>query len=165
MVDLIAQILALQNNNKISWENWLSSFIFSHIQTNCFMNDHVCYFNINFVGHNLAIILIWNLLSIGLYKINTNVIHLFVLFEHWCCVHCLNTNVMCLFVLFEYICCMFIHVDYTWKSCTQVPCLNNARHLCLNNTNLWNNWHRWQCHGVHSFEYSSMTCNELVLSS
>jgi hypothetical protein len=22
--------------------------------------------------------------------------------------------------------------------------------------------HRWQCHGVHSFEYSSMICNKIV---
>jgi hypothetical protein len=25
--------------------------------------------------------------------------------------------------------------------------------------------HEWQYHGVHSFEYSSMTCKELVLNS
>jgi hypothetical protein len=34
---------------------------------------------------------------------------------------------------------MFICVVYTQKSCTQLLCLNNAQHLCLNNMNLWNN--------------------------
>jgi len=41
-----------------------------------------------------------------------DVIHLLVLFEHQCHVHCLNMNVMCLFVLFKHKCCMFIHVVY-----------------------------------------------------
>jgi hypothetical protein len=35
-----------------------------------------------FMGHNLVIIVMQNLLSIGLYGIDTNVIHLLVLFEH-----------------------------------------------------------------------------------
>jgi hypothetical protein len=41
--------------------------------------------------------------------------------------------------LFRHGCCMSIHVVYTWKSFTQFSCLNNAWHLCSNNTNLWNN--------------------------
>jgi hypothetical protein len=41
--------------------------------------------------------------------------------------------------LFRHGCCMFIQVIYTRKSSTQISCLNNAWHLCLNNTNLWNN--------------------------
>jgi hypothetical protein len=93
----------------------------------------------NFMGHDLAILIVQNLLFIGLYGIDTNVIHLLVLFEHWCRVHCLDTNVMCLFILFRYRCCMSIHVVYIRKSCTLFSCLNNARHLCLNNTNLRNN--------------------------
>jgi hypothetical protein len=89
--------------------------------------------------HNLAIIVVRNLFSIGLYRINMNVIHLLVLFEHWYHVHCLNTNVISMFLLFRHRCCMFICVVYTWKLCTQLPCLNNVWHSCLNNTNLWNN--------------------------
>jgi hypothetical protein len=80
-----------------------------------------------------------NFVFIGLYGIDTNVINLFVLFEYWCHVHCLNTNVICLFVFFKHRCCMSIFVVYTQKSCTWLPCLKNAWHLCLNNTNLWNN--------------------------
>jgi len=51
---------------------------------------------------------------------------------------CIHTNVICLFVSFKHECCMSIHVVYTQKSYTQLLCLNNAQHLCLMNTNLWN---------------------------
>jgi hypothetical protein len=61
------------------------------------------------------------------------------LFEHRCRVHCLNVNVICLFVLFSHRCCMSICVVYTTKSCTQLPCLNSAWHSCLYYTNSWNN--------------------------
>jgi hypothetical protein len=74
---------------------------------------------------------------IGLYEIDMDVIHLLVLFEHRCHVHCLCTNVICMLVLFKHICCMSICVVHTWKLCTQFPCLNNAWHSCLNNMNLW----------------------------
>jgi hypothetical protein len=57
----------------------------------------------------------------------------------WYYAYCLNKNVICMFLLFKDRCCMSICVIYTWKSCTQFPCLNNAQHSCLNNTNLWNN--------------------------
>jgi len=79
------------------------------------------------------------LFFISLYGIDTNVIHLLVLFEHQCRAHCWDTNVICLFILFKHECYMSIYVVYTWKSCTQLSCLNNAWHLCLNNTNLWIN--------------------------
>jgi hypothetical protein len=103
-------------------------------------NIHVkCLYITNFMGHNLAIIVVQNLLFIGSYGIDTNVIHLLVLFEHWCRLHCLNTNIMCLFVLFKYKCCMSICFVYTKKLCTLFSCLNNAWHTCLNNMNLWNN--------------------------
>jgi hypothetical protein len=36
----------------------------------------------NFMGHDLAIIVMQNLLFIGSYGIDMNVIHLIVLFEH-----------------------------------------------------------------------------------
>jgi len=36
----------------------------------------------NFMGHNLTIIVVRNLFFIGLYEIDTNVIHLLLLFEH-----------------------------------------------------------------------------------
>jgi len=52
------------------------------------------------------------------------------LFKHEC---------HCLFILFKYEYCMFIPLVYKQKSCTQLLCLNNAWHLCSNNTNLWNN--------------------------
>jgi hypothetical protein len=64
----------------------------------------------NLMGHNLAIIVVWNLFFIGLYGINIDVIHLLVLFEHWYCAHCLDTNVICLFVFFKQGCCMVICV-------------------------------------------------------
>jgi hypothetical protein len=48
---------------------------------------------IDFMRHNLAIIVMQNLFFIGLYIIDTYVIHLFVLFEHQCHVHYLYTNV------------------------------------------------------------------------
>ncbi len=72
----------------------------------------------NLMGHDLAIIVVRNLIFIGLYGIDTDVIHLLVLFEHRCCAHCLNTNVICLFLLFKHGCYMSIHVIYTQKSCT-----------------------------------------------
>jgi len=73
----------------------------------------------NFMGHNLAIIVMWNLLFIGSYGIDTNLI--------------------CLFLFFKHRCCLSICVVYAWKSCKSFPCLNNAWHLCVNNTNPWNN--------------------------
>jgi hypothetical protein len=91
------------------------------------------------MGHDLTIIILRNLFFISLYGINTNVNHLFVLFEHQLCAHCLNTNVKCLFILFRHECCMSIHIVYTWKSCTWLSSLNNAWHSCLNNINLWTN--------------------------
>ncbi len=76
---------------------------------------------------------------IGLYEIDTNIIHLLVLFEYWCCVHCLDMHVICLFILFKHKCCVSIHIAYIQKSCTWFLCLNNAWHLCVNDTNPWNN--------------------------
>jgi hypothetical protein len=78
------------------------------------------------MGHDLVIIVVRNLLFIGSYGINMYVIHLILLFEHQCHVHCLNTNVICMFILFGHGCCMSIHVVYTLKSCTQLLCLNNT---------------------------------------
>ncbi len=66
-----------------------------------------------FMGHDLAIIVVQNLFFIGSYGIHMDVIHLLVLFEYRCHVHCLNMNVICLFVLFRHDCCMFIRVAYT----------------------------------------------------
>jgi len=68
------------------------------------------------MGYDLAIIVMQNMLSIGSYGIDTNVIHLFVLFEHQCCVHCLDTNVICMFILFSHECCVSIRIVYTQKS-------------------------------------------------
>jgi len=65
------------------------------------------------MGHDLTIIVVQNLLFIGSYGIDTNVIHLFVLFEYQCHVHYLGTNVICLFVLFKHKYCMSICVGYT----------------------------------------------------
>ncbi len=92
----------------------------------------------NLMGHDLAIIVVWNLLFIGSYKINMDVIHLLVLFEHWYHAHCLDTNVICLFVSFKHGWYMSMCVVYTRKSYTWPSYLNNAQHLCLTNTNLWN---------------------------
>jgi hypothetical protein len=70
------------------------------------------------MGHDLTIIVVQNLFFIGSYGIETYVIHLLVLFEHQCRVHCLDTNVICMFVLFGHNFCMSICVIYTQKSCT-----------------------------------------------
>ncbi len=75
----------------------------------------------NLIGHNLTIIVIQNLFLIGSYEINTNVIHLFVLFEHQCCAHCLNMNVIYLFILFKYkVVCLFVlfkHENFAHDFC------------------------------------------------
>jgi hypothetical protein len=63
----------------------------------------------NFMGRNLAIIVVRNVFFISSYEIDTNVIHLFELFEHQCHMHCLYMNVICLFILFKQGCCMSIH--------------------------------------------------------
>jgi hypothetical protein len=68
------------------------------------------------MGYNLAIIVLRNLLFIGLYGIDTNAIHLFVLFEYKCHVHCLGMNVICLFIFFRHRCCMSISIVYTKKA-------------------------------------------------
>jgi hypothetical protein len=103
----------------------------------------------NFMGHNLAIIVVRNLLFIGSYGTDTDVIHLFILFKHQCHVHCLDTNVMCLFVLFKHECCVFICIVYTRKSCRWLSCLNNAWHSCLNNMNPWINRFRTDLEQTH----------------
>jgi hypothetical protein len=99
----------------------------------------VCFIITKFMGHDLAIIVMWNLLFISLYEINTNVIYVLVLFEHQCCIHCLNTNIICMFILFILKCCVSIHIVYIQKSCTQLLCEKNAWHSCVNDTNPWNN--------------------------
>jgi len=81
---------------------------------------------INFMGHDLAIIVLQILLFIGLYRIDMNAIHLLVLFELQCHVHCLNMNVICRSILFKHKCCVSIHIFYTQKLCTPLLCLNNA---------------------------------------
>jgi hypothetical protein len=92
----------------------------------------------NFMGHDLTIIVVQKLFFIGLYGIDMDVIHLLVLFELKCHVHYLDTNVICLFVLFRHNCCMSICVVYTQKSCAWLLCLNIAWHSCLNDMNPWN---------------------------
>jgi hypothetical protein len=118
----------------------------------------------NFMGHNWAIIIVWNLFFKGLCGLDIDVIHLFV-FEHWCCVHCLDTNVICMFVLFRHGCCMFIHVVYTQKSCTWLSCLNNAWHLCLNDTNPWNNRFYTNLERTHEAYKFVMICLKGVYSN
>ncbi len=70
------------------------------------------------MGHDLAVIVVRNLLFIGSYGIDMNIIHLLMLFEHQCCANCFNTNVICIFILFRHGCCMSIRVVYAQKSCT-----------------------------------------------
>jgi hypothetical protein len=65
------------------------------------------------MGHNFTIIIMRNLFFIGSYGIDMDVIHLFMLFEYQCRVHCLGMNVICIFILFKHRCYMFIHVVYT----------------------------------------------------
>jgi hypothetical protein len=86
---------------------------------------------------------------ISLYGINTIIIHLLILFEHRCHVFYLNMNVICMFVLFRYGYYVFICVIYRWKSYTQLPCLNNAWHSCLNDMNSWNNKFRMDLEQTH----------------
>jgi hypothetical protein len=89
----------------------------------------------NLMGHNLVIIIVWNVFFVSSYGINTNFINLLMLFEHWYHAHFLDTNVICLFVLFKHGCCMFIHVVYIRKLYTRLLRLNNPQHSCLTNTN------------------------------
>jgi hypothetical protein len=112
----------------------------------------------NFMGHNLAIVVVGNLHFIRSYEINTNVIHLLVLFEYQCHVHCLDMNVICLFVLIKHGCYMSICVVYTRKSCTWLSCLNHAWHSCLNNTNPWNNKFRMNLKRMHEAYKFVMIC-------
>jgi hypothetical protein len=101
---------------------------------------------------------------IDLYRINTNVIHLLILFEHQCCVHCFNMDVIYLFILFKHKCYMYIRVFYTQKSCTWLLCLNNAWHLCLNDMHLWNNIFRTnleRTHEVYIFVMCLPTCTNV----
>jgi hypothetical protein len=90
----------------------------------------------SWIGNNSHVKLLFFISSYG---IDMDVIHLFVLFEHRCHVHCLDMNVICLFVLFKHECCVSIHIVYTRKSYTWLSCLNNAWHSCVNDTNPWNN--------------------------
>jgi hypothetical protein len=74
------------------------------------------------MGHDLIIIVMQNLHFMGLYGIYTDVIHLFVLFEHQDVVHCLNTNVICMFVfLVTNVVCLFML--FTHESCTHNFCV------------------------------------------
>jgi hypothetical protein len=82
-----------------------------------FMNLHH-----KFHGSRLAIIVMQDLLFIGLYKVDMNVIHLFVLFEHKYCVHCLDTNFNAyLYYLNTDVVCIF--VLFTPKSCSHDFCV------------------------------------------
>ncbi len=118
----------------------------------------------NFMGHNLAIIVVWNFLFIGLCGIDMDVIHLLVMlmFEHQCCVHCLDMNVISLFILFKHECCVFICIVYTWKLCTWLPCLNNAWHLCVNDINPWNDKFRTDLERTHEAYKFVMLCLESI---
>jgi hypothetical protein len=78
------------------------------------------------MGHDLAITIVQFYFFIGSHGIDTNVIHLLVLFEHQCRVYCLDTNVICMFILFKHECCVSIHIVYTQELCTRLSCLNNA---------------------------------------
>jgi hypothetical protein len=117
------------------FESWYKKYMISNMNN----NEDLGHYITNFMGHDLAIIVMQNLFSISSYGIDTNVIHLLALFEHQCHVHCLNINVICVFVLFKHKCCMSIRVVHKWKLCAWLLCLNNAWHLCLNNTNPWYN--------------------------
>jgi hypothetical protein len=112
------------------------------------------------MGHNLAIIVVQNLFFIGSYGIDMDVIHLFVLFEHRRHVHRLDTNVICLFVLFKHECCVFIHIVYTRKLCTWLPCINNAWHSCVNDINPWNNRFHMDLEWTHEKPINLWWCSD-----
>jgi len=58
------------------------------------------------MGHDLTIMKFVFISSYGIY---TYVIHLLVLFEHQCCVHCLHMDVICLFIFLNInVVCLFI---------------------------------------------------------
>jgi hypothetical protein len=63
----------LMNSNVLNaWYNGINNTIYEATCANIITN---------FMGHNLTIIVVQNFLFIGSYEINTNVIHLLVLFE------------------------------------------------------------------------------------
>ncbi len=125
---------------------------------------YLCILHHKLHGSQFGIIIMRNLFFIGSYGIDMNVIHLLELFEHQCCEHCFDTNVIYLFILFRHICYMSIHVVYTWKSCTWLPCLNNAWHSCLNNMHPWNKVFRTnleRTHEAHIFVMCLPTCTNV----
>ncbi len=145
------------------WNFWFTPYAPHHNNPNCFhLTMEACLFVTIFMGHDLTIIVVLNLLFIGLYGIDMDVIHLLVMFEHQCCVHYLDTNVICLFVLFKHKCCVSIHIVYIWKLCTWLPCLNNAWHLCVNDINPWNNRFRTYLEQTHEAYKFVMLCLESI---
>jgi hypothetical protein len=89
-------------------------------------------------------------------------------FEHRCCVHYLDTNIICLFLLFKHECCVSICIIYTRKLCTLLLCLNNAWHSCVNDTNPWNNRFRMDLEWTHeTYKFVMWVyewCCELVMN-
>jgi hypothetical protein len=120
-----------------------------YLNHNFDIRNFYIYNTTNFTSRNLAIIVIQNLLFIGSYRKDMNVIHLFVLFEHRCCVHYFDTNVTYLFILFKDECFMSICIVYTQKLCTRLSCLNNAWRLRVYDTNPWNNIFRTDLEWFH----------------
>jgi len=107
------------------FKNWTQVSYMIYIMVKFPMNTNTlkkilkCYntrFITNFMGHNLTIIVMQNLIFIGSYEIDMDVIHLLVCLNidsmcivyaqmSYACSYCLNTNVACLFVLFTHESC------------------------------------------------------------
>ncbi len=162
------------NNIKNEWFNSYANVNDCKCVKNSMTHSSI---NVRHSWVDLAIIVVWNLFFISSYGINTDVIHLLscLNIDIMCIVltqisyaysYCLNMNVVCQLTSntvwaprisrLSFIRGNLIRVVYTWKSCTWLPCINNAQHL--NNTNLWNN--KFCMH----LEWTHEACKFMMLS-
>jgi hypothetical protein len=70
------------------------------------------------MGHDLTIIFMQNLVFIGSYGIDLNIVHIFVFFEHRCHSHCLTPNsvpicIVYTWMLYVYSCHLHMKVVHT----------------------------------------------------
>jgi hypothetical protein len=91
-LNIVKVDLQWQCNPKHGWLHVVFHMDFSlHVVVQaqwCNMSTNNKQFQItNFMGHDLTIIIVRNPFFISSYGIDIDVIHLCVLFEHWCCAH------------------------------------------------------------------------------
>jgi hypothetical protein len=115
----------------------------------CHHKFHGSRFNINICAKFVFHRFVWNWYRCHSFTYIVWTLMLCVLFKHKC-------YMFDRIIKHEY--CIFIRVIYKQKSCLQLLCLNNAWHLCLNNTNLWNNRFRMNLKRTHEI-YTCYICH------